>query len=396
VVIAANWGWMMNRLSQCLIAFVALILAGSTSRAEVRIKDITTVEGARSNQLVGIGLVVGLNNTGSRKPATQQMVVDMLRKLEISATIARQSLLDNVLTTTNSAMVVVTADLPGVARKGSKLDVVVSILDDSTSLEGGTLVRTPLLGADGVTYAVAQGQVSIGGFRRRGVGNGQLNHPNVGRIQGGATVEKEELSEINQNGVVRLLLRDPDSFTSGRISQAINERFPGASQAVDEGTVQIRIPLAHARRVTEFLGEIGRLSVSPDTSAKIVINERTGTVVIGHNVRVSPISISHGNMVINPNLTSAAPRSANGSPSPIPNPPWLQSPPTEETDRFGAVPVPPPPDDSSQTQKRNDQTYTVSELVRVLNALGASPPDLIAIFENLRDSGALHAELVIK
>ena len=386
----------MTRVSQWLIVLAVLVVGASTSRAEVRIKDITTIEGARSNQLVGIGMVVGLNNTGSRKPATQQMVVDMLRKMEISATIARQSLLDNVVTTTNSSMVVVTAELSGVARKGSKLDIVVSILDDATGLEGGVLVRTPLLGADGVAYAVAQGQVSIGGFRRRGAGNGQLNHPNVGRIPGGANVEKEELSEINQNGLVRLLLRDPDPFTSGKICQAINERFPGASKTLDEGTVQIRIPVAQCRRVTEFVGEIGVLSVSPDTTAKIVINERTGTIVFGHNVRVSPVSITHANIVINPNLTGAAPRAVSTSPLPVPNPPSLQPPPKEDADRFGALPIPPSPDESQQTSKRNDQTYTVSELVRVLNALGATPPDLIAIFEDLKDSGALHAELVIK
>jgi flagellar P-ring protein precursor FlgI len=244
-------------------------------------------------------------------------------------------------------------------------------------------------------YSVAQGQVSIGGFRVRGANNGQLNHPTVARIPGGAFVEREALGEINQNGLVRLLLRDPDYATSAKISQAINERFPGASKTVDAGTVQIRIPLALTRRVTEFVGEVGLLSVMPDTAAKVVINERTGTVIVGHNVRVSAVAIAHGNLVIKPNMSVVSP-SAGSSALPLPNPPSLLSPPKEEDERSGPLPVPPAPDDKPQTFHRIDQSYTVSELARILNALGVTPRDLISIFESLKDSGALHAELVIK
>lgn len=363
---------------------VAILLAGvATSRAEVRIKDITSVEGARGNQLYGVGLVVGLNNTGARNLSTQQMAIDMLRKVELTSTIARQSLLDNVFKSTSIAKVWVTAELPEFARKGSKLDVTVSVLDDASSLQGGTLVLTPLRGADGEVYSVAQGQVSIGGFQVRGANNGQLNHPTVARIQGGAFVEKEALGEINQNGLVRLLLRDPDYSTSSKISLAINERFPGAAKSVDAGTVQIRIPNGLIRRVTEFVSEVGLLSVMPDTAAKVIINERTGTVIVGHNVRVSAVAIAHGNLVIKPNMS-------------VVPPPALLTPPKNEDERFGTIPVPPAPDDQPQTFHRIDQSYTVAELARILNALGVSPRDLIAIFESLKDSGALHAELVIK
>ncbi|TXT27401.1 MAG: flagellar P-ring protein (basal body P-ring protein) [Planctomycetota bacterium] len=386
----------MSHLLRLLIAVTALIVGGSTSRAEVRIKDITTVEGARGNQLYGVGLVVGLNNTGARNLSTQQMAIDMLRKVEMSTTIARQSLLDNVFKSTSISKVWVTAELPEFARKGSKLDVVVSVLDDATSLEGGTLVLTPLRGADGEVYAVAQGQVSIGGFRVRGANNGQLNHPTVGRIQGGAFVERAALGEINQNGLVQMLLRDPDYSTSAKISEAINERFPGASKTVDAGTVQIRIPAPFTRRVTEFVGEVGLISVMPDTAAKVVINERTGTVIVGHNVRVSAVAIAHGNLVIKPNMSVVSPPAAGGAARQLPNPPSLLSPPKEEDERFGSLPVPPAPDDKPQTFHRIDQSYTVSELARILNALGVSPRDLISIFESLKDSGALHAELVIK
>ncbi len=374
-----------------------IVFAGSeASHAGVRIKDITTVEGARGNHLFGVGLVVGLNNTGARSLATQQAATDLLRKMELASTIARQSLLDNVYKSQNISLVWVDAELPDVARKGSRIDVTVSIADDATSLQGGRLIVTPLQGLDREVYALAAGSVSIGGANSRGANNGQQSHPSVGRIQGGAIVEKEVLGEINQNGVVRLLLQDPDYSTSSKISLAINEKFPGAAKTVDKGVVHIRIPTTYVRRVTEFVGEMGLLTVDPDTTAKVIINERTGTVVVGHNVRVSGIGITHRNLSINPNLSPALRPSASGPAVPLPTPPSLLSPPKEEDERFGRLPLPPAPDSGSQAIPSADRTYTVAELARVLNALGATPQDLIAIFEALRDSGALHAELVIK
>ncbi len=384
----------MIHTTRMLLATLTLLAVSPTLHAEVRIKDITSLEGARGNHLTGVGLVVGLNGTGAPTQATQQMAIDMLRRFNISTTIARQSLLDNVFKSKSTSLVVVTAELSDVARKGSKLDVTVSVLDEATSLEGGTLIRTPVYGADGEVYAEAQGAVSIGGFRTRGANNGQQNHPTAGRILGGAFVEREALGEINQNGVVSLLLQDADFTTSANICQAINERFPGAAKTKDHGLVVVRVPTAFSRKVTEFVGEIGLLKVTPDTIAKVVINERTGTVVVGHNVRVSGVSISHRNFQINPNMT-ASPRSmAGGSASSLPVPPSLLSPPKEGDERSGLLPVPPDPDERSQAFDRGDKSYTVSELARVLNALGATPQDLISIFGQLKASGHLHAEVV--
>lgn len=386
----------MACIGRLFVAALIVIAGSEASRAEVRIKDITTVDGSRGNHLFGVGLVVGLNNTGARSLSTQQVATDMLRKMEISSTIARQNLLDNVYKSQNISMVWVDAELPDVARKGSKVDVVVSIADDATSLSGGRLILTPLQGVDREVYALASGSVSIGGANARGANNGQANHPSVGRIQGGAFVEREVLSEINQNGFVRLLLQDPDYSTSSKITQAINERFPASTKTVDKGVVQIRIPASFTRRVTEFVSEVGLLMVDPDTTAKVIINERTGTVVVGHNVRVSGIGITHRNLVINPNMSPGLRPSTNASALPVPNPPSLLPPPKEGEERFGGLPVPPAPDDRLSSQSPANRTYTVAELARVLNALGATPQDLIAIFEGLRDSGALHAELVIK
>lgn len=387
----------MIRLARCLLVLLVLLAGASATSAAVRIKDITTVEGARGNHLYGLGLVVGLNNTGARTSSTQQAAIDLLRRLEQSTTIARQSLTDNVFKSNNIAQVWVDAELSDTARKGSRIDVSVSVADDATSLVGGRLIFTPLQGVDREVYAVAQGQVSIGGFPTRGANSGQQNHPTVGRVQNGAFVEREALGEINQNGIVRLLLRDADYSTSAKITQAINDKFPGAAKTVDRGVVQVRIPLPFQRRVTEFVGEVGQLSVTPDTTAKVIINERTGTVIVGHNVRVSGIGITHRNVVINPNLAALPRPTAGGSGTlPAPNPPTLLSPPKSLGDDSGLLPIPPEPDGKASVVSPDEQTFTVAELARVLNALGVTPQDLIAIFESLNDSGALHAELVIK
>ncbi|MBM4076058.1 MAG: hypothetical protein FJ267_10475, partial [Planctomycetes bacterium] len=194
---------MSNRIRISMQSLLTVAMSVAICRAEVRIKDITTIEGDRPNQLTGVGLVVGLNGTGAKSASTQQAVIDMLRKFDVTTKIARQSQEDNVYQSKNIAMVIVTADLPAFARKGSRIDVAVSIVDDATSLEGGTLLMTPLRGADGATYAVASGANSIGGFRVRQSGTGgQQNHPTVSRIPRGATVEREELGHIDLGGFV--------------------------------------------------------------------------------------------------------------------------------------------------------------------------------------------------
>lgn len=388
---------LLRHLMLCVVCVVALC-APCRGQGEVRIKDITQVEGAMSNKLYGTGLVVGLYGTGGRSLSTQQMAIDMLRKLEMTTKIARQTLLDNVFKSTNISQVMVTVELPAFARKGSKLDVTVSVLDDASSLEGGTLLLTPLRGADGEVYVTAQGQLSIGGFRvASNVAGGQKNHPTVARAQNGGMVEREVVGQIDHGGIVRLLLRDADYTTAKAIMLAINKQYAATAKTLDAGTIQLRVPLQRRLDIPDFVSEIGELRVMPDTPARVVINERTGTVIVGHQVRISSVAIAHGNLVIKPNVT-------------IPATPPPKAPPDEERG--------PPPDESSDSvedilkslRPRNlpatdpqqplilhniEETFTVADLARVLNALGVSPRDLIAIFQALKESGAMHADLVV-
>ena len=378
----------------CLISMITV--SGACLGGEVRIKDITDVEGARSNQIYGLGLVAGLNQTGARSPGTQQLAIDMARKLEVTMKLARQSILDNVYTSRSISMVMVTADLPSFAREGSKMSVLVNVFDDAQSLEGGTLIMTPLRGADGQVYAVAQGPLSIGGFRVRGnQQGGQLNHPTAAICPNGATIEKEARGQIDHGGFVRFLLRDPDSSTARSIVMAINERFPVVARTIDAGTVQICIPPERRLDVSDFVGELGQIKIMPDTMARVVINERTGTVVVGHNVRISSMAIAHGNLVIKPNVSIAttAP-AADPSVAAKPGPP-----PNENEDPVDSVLKSLKPRelaaDTPLTLYNVEQTFTVADLARILNALGVSPRDLIAIFQALQKSGAMHADLII-
>ena len=379
----------------CVVCSIAL---SAVCQAEVRIKDVTQVYGTTTNKLVGTGLVVGLNGTGARSLSTQQMAIDMLRKMEMTTKLARQSILDNVFKSSSIAHVVVTAELPPFARKGSTLDVTVNVVDDSQSLEGGTLILTPLRGVDGEVYATAQGALTIGGFRvKSNVPGSQQNHPTVARLQGGANVEKEELGHIDQGGVVKLLLKNPDSSTAKSIMLAINRQYPAAARTIDAGMVQIRIPTQRQFDLNDFVSEITQISILPDTEARIVINERTGTVIVGNQVRISAVQIAHGNLSIKPNVSLI----------PTPPPPMLDgtddSPPGESSDpvedvRKATRPRPLPgiePSDKPLVLHNVDQTFTVGDLARVLNALGASPRDLIAIFQALKASGAMHADLIV-
>jgi flagellar P-ring protein precursor FlgI len=274
--------------------------------------------------------------------------------------------------------------------------------DDGISLEGGTLVLCPLRGADGETYAVAQGNISIGGFRvRSNAPGGQQNHPTNARIPGGAIVEREALGEIDQGGIIRLLLRDADSATASVISTAINLRFPETAFTLDAGTVQVRVPPRFQRNVAEFTAEIGQLKVMPDSPARVVINERTGTVIVGHRVRISSVAIAHGSLVIKPG-NAPAPTAPGGLMPLQVDPNGLAeslAPRDGSRDKIDDIlealrPRPAPTLQGPAALLEVEQTYTVAELARVLNALGVSPRDLIAIFQALKESGAMHAELL--
>ncbi len=366
------------------VLLVALYLWNCLPQAQaqtVRIKDITDFEGARPNQLYGFGLVVGLGNTGGRSQFTQQVAADMLQKLSVNAKAVRESQIDPVFRSGNISAVMVTAELGPFARKGSRIDVTVSALDDAKSLQGGVLLLTPLRGADGEVYAVAQGPVSVGGFLATGrAASAQQNFPTVGRIPGGAIVEAEARGEIVCNGRLRLLLKRPDFTTAQAIARAINQKFPESAVTLDAGTVEVAIPPEKRGNVVGFAGEIGLLEVAPDAVAVVVINERTGTVVAGQHVKISTVAVAHGNLTIvtaeNPEVSQPLPFS-RGQTTVVPR---TQLNVTEQGGGLAVV----------------EQSVTVAELARALNALGVTPRDLIAIFQALKDAGALHAELIIE
>ncbi len=382
-------------IRQVAIALAVLFAAfGQTrdARAAVRIKDITDISGARGNQIYGLGLVVGLNGTGARSLATRQLAIDMLRKNDVTTRIARQQLTDNVFETTSISMVWVTAELPPFSRKGSQLDVTVSTLDDAASLQGGTLVLTPLKGVDGEVYAVAQGGVSIGGFNvGQGGQNTQRNHPTSGRISRGAIVEREARGTIAERGEVRLLLRQPDASTAKIIAQTINMKFPESARTMDPGTIGVVIPKNYQRTPVEFASMIGTMEVLPDMPARVIIYEKTGTVVVGSNVKVDAVAIAHKNLVVQPVIPPAPPQLPGPTAAAL-----LGIDPAPQANGAGADAGPVNPNAPAAGNRITvaEPSYTVADLARVLNALGASPQDMIAIFQTLHKSGALHAQLI--
>jgi flagellar P-ring protein precursor FlgI len=371
---------MWNRWTISGPLVLAILACCATAWAGVRLKEITDVEGERGNQLKGVGLVVGLNGTGGRSLFTQQVAVDMLQKLNITSMIVTQAKTDNVFKSDNVSVVMVTAMLPPWARTGSTIDVMVSTLDDADSLQGGTLVLAALDGVDGETYAVAQGPVSIGGFAFSGAAASvQKNHPTVGRIANGATVECEALGQVVCKGRIRLLLKQPDYATAEAIATAIDLKYPWSVTQVDGGTVQVRVPRKYAGNVVSFIGRIGLLEVTPDAPARVVINERTGTVVAGEHVKIATVAIAHGGLTV---ITGEEPQVSQPAP-------FSQG----ET-----VVVPRTQIDVQEKQGQLmvlERSSTVADLARALNALGVSPRDLIAIFQALKRAGALHAELEI-
>ncbi len=358
-----------------VLAWLAVALPVS---AQVRIKDITDVAGARSNQLVGVGLVMGLDGTGSRSTFTQQMAVEMMQRLGVTTQIFSASPSENILRSTSLSAVMVTAEIGPWARKGTKIDVTVSCMDDARSLQGGTLILTPLKAVDGQAYAVAQGSVSIGGFSVGGVAAGvQKNQLNAGRVVGGAMVEKEAPGELTKNGKLQLLLRDPDFNTARLVAKAINAKFPGVAEASDPGSVCVCLPLDSRKPLSDLIAEIGLLEVKPDTTAKVIINERTGTIVAGENVTLSPGFVSHGNLylrVAETPLVSQPGAFSGGSTAVVPR---TSVGATEERGRVLTVP----------------KATTVGDVARALNALGVTPRDLITIFQAMKEAGVLHAEL---
>lgn len=355
---------------------IVLFLLTAVQAYCVRIKDIAEVEGVRENNLIGYGLVVGLDGTGDDKGTqfTIQSLVSYLQKEGIYVDLDK-------IDVENVAGVLVTATLPPFAKAGTTIDVLVSSIGDAESLQGGTLLMTPLKGPDGKMYAVAQGAVSIGGFSVAAGGTSiQKNHPTVGQIPGGATIERSLPFDLLDKESLNILLRNPDFTTAQRIANAVNSYLGReVAQALDSCMVFVLIPPEYTGDVVRFLACIETLEVSPDTTAKIVINERTGTVIMGSNVRLSTIAISHGNLSIQisaiEDVSQPLPFS-EGETLPITQTAIVVE---EEGDKLTLV----------------EEGVTISEVVRALNALGVSPRDLIAIFQAIKASGSLQAELEI-
>ncbi len=341
-----------------------------------RIKDIVDIKGARQNQLVGYGLVVGLSGTGDGKNAvfTSQSLAAVLDKMGV--TVNPEQLKGN-----NVAAVMVTAALPAFAKTGSRIDVMVSSIGGAESLQGGTLLLTPLRAADSQVYAVAQGAVSTGGFVVRGASAGVAkNFPTVGRVADGALIERELAVAFNEKERLSLALRAPDFTTAARVAAAINATvFNGAASTPDGGTVDVIVPQEYLGNVVAFVSLIENLEVTPDVESKVVINERTGTIIMGESVRISTVAIAHGNLSIQIN------ESANVSqPLPFSEGQTVVIPQTDVAVQEGRNPI-----------ILVNQGVSIGDVVRALNALGVSPRDLIAIFQALKAAGALQAKLEI-
>ncbi len=346
----------------------------------LRLKDVARFEGVRDNQLIGYGLVVGLAGTGDRlnnAPFTERSLVGMLERLGVAID-------DERLLTRNVAAVMVTASMPGFTREGEKLDVTVSALGDARSLLGGTLLATPLTGADGHVYAVAQGSLIISGYEAGGqAASVSKGVPTAGKIPNGGTVEREIAFPLNELDLVRLSLNNPDFSTAQKVVESIEERFgEGAAKALDLATVEIVAPDAYRGNTTKLLAELEKLRVSADTPARVVVDERSGTIVIGENVRISQVAVTQGNITIQvsetPLASQPAPFSENGQTVVLPR--------TNVT-----------VDDGGTSEFRViDAPVSLQELVNGLNALGVAPRDVIAILQSIHSAGALHAELVVE
>jgi flagellar P-ring protein FlgI len=359
------------------LALPTVFLSGQSPEGGTRLKDVTSLQGVASTPVVGYGLVVGLNKTGDKQQTlfSTQTLANMLRQFGVSVPAA-------LLKVENIAAVMVTAELPAYAHSGTRLDVIASSVGDARSLQGGVLLPTALQGPNGRVVATAQGPLSLGGFGGGTGGNNvKVNHLTVGRVPNGALVHAEVAAVLPPSDTISLSLNDPDFITADRIAQAVNRELgEGSARPIDSATVSVRVPPNYRTMVPELLARIEPLSVDVDAVARVVINERTGTVVVGGSVRLGPAAVAHGNLSVKIStrleVSQPAPFSKNGDTTVVPQ---------EQVD---------------VNEGRNqllmlEQGTTLESVVRGLNALGASPRDIIAIMQALKAAGALRAELVI-
>ncbi len=360
-------------------AILCFSLLNSTAKATSRIKDLVSIEGVRDNQLIGYGVVVGLAGTGDRQQTvfSVQSLTNILQRMGVTVPPA-------AIIVRNTASVLVTATLPAFAQPGSKVDVDVAAIGDSSNLQGGLLILTPLRAANGKVFAVAQGSVVTGGFVAGRGGNSQtVNHPTVGRIVDGAIVEQAPPS-ITPTDSLNLQLRRPDFVTSSRMAEVINKKFNASSQAtaqaINSGLVSVRVPRSYQGRTVDFVATVEDIEMDADHSARIAINERTGTIVLGGDVHIAPASILQGNLSVQIQTTYAV-----SQPAPF---------------KSGGQTVVVPEVNVTATQDKAKNVVlkegaTVDDLVHSLMAIGSTPRDIIAILQSLKAAGAIDADIQI-
>lgn len=364
----------VNLLVIVIVLMITLFISG-TSEA-VRVKDIANIRGVRNNQLIGYGLVIGLDGTGDSASTkfTTQTLSGLLGRMGITVD-------PNNVKVENVAAVMVTASLPPFAKVGSRINVIVNSIGDAENLQGGTLLLTPLRAPNGKVYAVAQGPLSIGGFSARGTAASvQQNHPTVGQIPGGAIIEKEVPTDFFLKSELSINLQNPDFTTATRLVHVINETIEEeVAKATDSATVEVKVPERYQGRVVEYVASLENLEVVPDTTAKIIMDERTGTIVVGAHVRISTVAISHGNLTIQVKEEADV-----SQPAPL---------------STGTTTVVPRTEITASQQESHllvmPSAASIGEVAKGLNAVGVTPRDLIAIFQAIKAAGALQAELEI-
>ncbi len=367
------------RYARLLLAMLALVLSMPREAAALsRVKDLASIEGVRQNQLVGYGIVVGLNGTGdtlNNIPFTKQSLQAMLERLGVNTRGA-------TMRTQNLAAVMVTASLPPFATQGNRIDITVSSLGDAKSLQGGTLLVTPLLGADGEVYALAQGSVAIAGFSAEGdAAKITRGVPTNGRVPNGAMIEREMAFKMNDMRSLRLSLRNPDFTTAKRIASAINDFMGGdTAEPTDPATVTLQIPARYGGNMIRLVTEVEQLKVEPDQTARVIVDERSGIIVMGRDVRVSTVAIAQGNLTVTiteqPQVSQPAPLS-NGTTTVVPRTGVKVD--TGDGNKLALV----------------KEGVTLRELVDGLNALGVGPRDLISILQAIKAAGALQADIEV-